>query len=83
MLIQRVTVTTPQFKLPLGLQINRSSLEDVHKAFGEIGENEKGPGGALARRFYDPHSTGFEVGVLLWFDRYQHLVGVEWRYPVD
>ncbi len=83
MLIRRVTVTTPRFKLPSGLQINGSSMVDVHKAFGESGENEKGPGGALAERFYDPHPNGYEVSALLWFDRNQRLAGVEWRYPID
>jgi hypothetical protein len=82
-LIQRVTVTTPQFKLPSGLQINVSSIDDVHKAFGESGETEKGPAGALAQRFYDPHPNGFEVSALLWFDRDRHLMGVEWRYEID
>jgi len=82
-LIQRVTITAPQFKLPSGLQINRSSLDDVRRAFGEIGENVKGPGGALARRFYDPHPNGYEVSALFWFDRNQRLAGVEWRYPID
>ena len=82
-LIQRVTISTPQFKLPLGLQINRSSMDDVHKAFGESGKNETGPSGALARRFYDPHPNGYEVSALLWFDRNQRLAGIEWRYEID
>jgi hypothetical protein len=82
-LIQRVTLTTPQFKLPLGLQINRSSLDDVYKAFGTRGKSEKGPSGALAERFYDPNPDGYEVSALLWFDRNQRLVGVEWHYQID
>jgi hypothetical protein len=81
--VQRITLTTPQFKLPLGLQINRSSLEDVHKLFGRIGKSEKGPIGAFAERFYDPNPNGYEVSALLWFDRNQRLMGVEWRYPLD
>jgi len=82
-MIQRVTITTPKFKLPMGLQINRSSMDDVHKTFGESGENEKGPNGALARRFYDPHPNGYGVSTLLWFDRHQRLAGIEWRYEID
>jgi hypothetical protein len=82
-LIQRVTLTTPQFKLLLGLQINRSSLDDVYTAFGSMGKSEKGPSGALARRFSNSDQIGYEESALLWFDRNRRLKGVEWRYPVD
>jgi hypothetical protein len=82
-LIQRVTLTTPQFKLPLGLQINQSSLEDANKALGRMGKSEKGPNGALGRRFSNFDPIGYEESALLWFDRNQKLIGVEWRYPID
>jgi hypothetical protein len=81
-LIQRITLTTSQFKLPSGLQINHSSLDEVYKAFGRMGESEKGPRGAVARRFYSDQ-IGYEEIALLWFDRNRRLIGVEWRYPTD
>ena len=39
--------------------------------------------GALARRFSNSDPIGYEESALLWFDRDQRLVGVEWRYPID
>jgi hypothetical protein len=82
-LIQRVTLTTSQFKLPLGLQINQSSLDEVYKAFGRMGKSEKGPSGTVARRFSNSDQIGYEESALLWFDRNRRLMGVEWRYPID
>ncbi len=82
-LIQRVTLTTSQFKLPLGLQVRESSLDDVSKTFGRMGKSEKGPNETLARRFSISDQIGYEESALLWFDGSRKLLGVEWRYPVD
>jgi hypothetical protein len=79
-LIQRITVTAAQRKLPAGLQIGRSSLDDMYQALGGSAENEKGPGGAFAWRYFNLEQT---ASALLWFDRGELLAGVEWRFDVD
>jgi hypothetical protein len=82
-LIQRVSLTRPKQGVPLGLQIGVSSLNDVRKVFGKSGTSEKGPGGALAERFYDPNPGGYEESAVFWFGRDGKVAGIEWRYEID
>lgn len=80
-LIRRITLTEAGRELPAGLQISRSSVDDMYDRLGTNSEqNEKGPGGAFAKRYYNLERT---ASALLWFDRNEHLVGVEWRFGGD
>ncbi len=79
-LIERITVTAAERKLPAGLQIGRSSLDDMYAALGENAQNEKGPGGAFAKRYFNLERT---ASALAWFDRGERLAGVEWRFSGD
>src|SRR5258707_158100 len=78
-LVQRITVTAADRKLPLGLRIGRTALGDIYKALG-AGEDAKGPEGAFARRFVSLEGT---TSAVLWFGRDERLVGVEWRFGGD
>ncbi len=78
-LIERITVTDADRKLPSGLQIGHSSLDDMYSVLGAGEENDKGPGGAFARRYYNLEHT---FSALLWFD-HERLAGVEWSFPAD
>jgi hypothetical protein len=79
-LVQRITVTAADRKLPAGLAIGHSSPDDMYKALGADAENTKGPGGAFARRYHNLEQTFF---ALLWFDQSERLAGVEWTFPAD
>lgn len=80
-LIERITVTTPGRELSAGLRIGHSSLDDLYDALGtNAEENEKGPGGAFAKRYYNLERT---ASALLWFDRNERLAGVEWSFGGD
>jgi hypothetical protein len=79
-LIQRITVTSAERKLPAGLAIGRTSPDDMYKALGADAQNEKGPGGAFARRYHNVEQT---FSALLWFDQHERLAGVEWSFPAD
>jgi len=78
-LIERITLTAADRKLPVGLQIGHSSLDDMYSVLGAGEENDKGPGGAFARRYYNLEHT---FSALLWFD-HERLAGVEWSFPAD
>jgi hypothetical protein len=79
-LVQRIKVTATDSKLPLGLWIGRSALDDMYGALGENAENAKGPGGEFARRYLNPERT---ASALLWFGHDERLAGVEWRFGGD
>jgi len=79
-LVQRITVTGGKKKLPAGLVIGKSRLDDVYAAIGEDAETTTGPGGAFARKFYTLERN---ASALLWFDAKERLAGVEWRFEGD
>ena len=78
-LVQRIRVTATDRKLPLGLRIGRTTLDDIYKAIG-AGEDAKGPAGEFARRYFNLEST---ANALLWVGRDERLAGVEWRFDGD
>jgi hypothetical protein len=80
-LIDRITVTTPNRELPAGLRIGHSSPDDLYDTLGTNAEQtEKGPGGAFAKRYYNLERT---TSALLWFDHNERLAGVEWTFGGD
>lgn len=79
-LIERITVTAAERKLPAGLKIGQSSPDDMYKALGADATNEKGPGRSFARRYHNLEQT---FTALLWFDHNEKLEGVEWSFPAD
>lgn len=80
-LVQRITVTgAKKPKLPAGLVIGKSRIDDVYAAIGEDAETTTGPGGAFARKF---STLERNASALLWFDAKERLAGVEWRFEGD
>jgi hypothetical protein len=77
-LVQRIRVTATDRKLPLGLRIGRTTLDDIYKAIGA--GDAKGPAGEFARRYFNLEST---ANALLWVGRDERLAGVEWRFDGD
>ena len=79
LLIQHITVTTADRKLPAKLQIGHSSLDDIYAAFGAGAEESKGPGGIPAKRYSNLEQT---ASASFWFD-HERLAGVEWTFNGD
>ena len=81
-LVRRITVTGigKKLRLPAGLVVGKSRIDDVYAAIGEDAETTTGPGGAFARRFFTMERN---ASALLWFDRKERLAGVEWRFEGD
>jgi hypothetical protein len=75
-IIQRIKVTDAGRKLPAGLVLGSSTLDDMTKALGENGTLD-GPRGSSAWRYYNEEDT---ASVRLWFDRAGKLAGVEWEF---
>ena len=75
-LIQRIKVSDAGRKLPAGLVIGSSTLDDMNKALGPNGTLD-GPRGSSAWRYYNQEDT---ASARLWFDRYGKLAGVEWTF---
>ena len=79
LLIQHITVTTADRKLPAKLQIGHSSLDDIYAALGAGAEESKGPGGTPAKRYSNLEQT---ASASFWFD-HERLAGVEWTFNGD
>jgi len=79
LLIQHITVTTADRKLPAKLQIGHSSLDDIYAALGAGAEDSKGPGGTSAKRYSNLEQT---ASASFWFD-HERLAGVEWTFNGD
>lgn len=78
-IIQRIKVTDAARKLPAGLVLGSSTLDDMTKALGENGTLD-GPRGSSAWRYYNQEDT---ASARLWFDRDGKLAGVEWTFSTD
>ncbi len=79
LLVQRIRVTAPERKLPLGMRIGRSTLDNLYKVLG-AGEDAKGPDGEFARRVVKLEGT---ASAMFWVGRDERLAGVEWHFDGD
>jgi len=79
LMVQRIRVTAAERKLPLGLRIGRSRLDDIYKLLG-AGDDAKGPDGEFARRLVNLEGT---ASAMFWVGHDERLAGVEWRFGAD
>ena len=77
--VQRIRVTSAAHKLPAGLVMGSSTLDDMTKALGDDATLD-GPRGSSAWRYYNEEDT---ASARLWFDRNGKLAGVEWTLSIE